>query len=185
MKKTLILFGSARKKGHTMSMVKLLTEQLAGKSEVELIDCYRLKNISPCMDCRRCWEVKECAIHDDMDDIYKKLEEADSIIMAAPSYFHSVPAPMKLVLDRCQVYWAKAVRRDMTDQKQRTGAILLTGGAPAFPEQFVSEIAPLKCLLDDLNTQCLDIITISDSDHKTLSDYPDAMERIRTLAETL
>lgn len=105
--------------------------------------------------------------------------------MAAPSYFHSVPAPMKLVLDRCQVYWAKAVRRDMTDQKQRTGAILLTGGAPAFPEQFVSEIAPLKCLLDDLNAQCLDVITISDSDHKTLSDYPDAMERIRTLAEKL
>ena len=178
--KTLIRYGSARKNGHTMSMVRLLQE--AAGHETELIDCYRLKNISPCMDCRHCWKVKECAIHDDMDEIYRKLEEADCVILAAPVYFHSVPAPMKTVIDRCQVYWAKAVRGDMKDQKKRTGAILLTGGAPAFPEQFVSAVPPLKCLLDDLNAECLDVIAISDSDHKSLSDWPEAEERIRALA---
>ena len=115
-------------------------------------------------------------------EIYRKLEEADCVILAAPVYFHSVPAPMKTVIDRCQVYWAKAVRGDMKDQKKRTGAILLTGGAPAFPEQFVSAVPPLKCLLDDLNAECLDVIAISDSDHKSLSDWPEAEERIRALA---
>jgi multimeric flavodoxin WrbA len=40
-----------------------------------------------------------------MAGIYKKLEEADLIILASPSYFSNVSARMKNFMDRCNPYW--------------------------------------------------------------------------------
>jgi multimeric flavodoxin WrbA len=54
-----------------------------------------------CTGCNHCLKEKECIIED--DDLYKigeKMEEADSIIIASPSYFGSVTAPLKNLMDR-------------------------------------------------------------------------------------
>lgn len=52
--KTLILNGSPRKNGDTASLIEKITEKIVG--EYRIVDAYRC-HISPCLDCRYCWEM--------------------------------------------------------------------------------------------------------------------------------
>ena len=63
--KTLIFNGSPRVHGDTVSLINRLTKSLEG--EYRVVDVYR-SNISPCIDCRYCWENSGCVIKDEMQD---------------------------------------------------------------------------------------------------------------------
>ena len=41
-----------------------------------------------------------------MELLYPHLRQADSIVIAAPIYFQGMPAVPKMVIDRCQPFWA-------------------------------------------------------------------------------
>ena len=59
-------------------------------------------NILHCTGCDSCVRKKPCpqSAKDDMPEIEKKLVSADAIIIAAPSYFTSVPGVLKDFIDR-------------------------------------------------------------------------------------
>ena len=63
MLKTLIINGSPRINGDTASLLDVLKENIDG--EYRVIDAYRC-SISPCLDCRFCWENNG---YDSTDDI--------------------------------------------------------------------------------------------------------------------
>ncbi len=181
---TLIFFGSPRKNGHTHQMLEVLAEHLEGN--VEIIDAYRTKNVSPCMDCRHCWKVNKCAIQDGMQEIYEKVEAADTIVIATPMYFHSIPGPLKIILDRLQLYWSgHVVRKDLPKESFRKGALLMTGGAPAFDGQFDAGEFVLNGILQDLNAECAGVVSMPNTDHDSLETRPDLKEQILALAEQL
>ncbi len=69
MMKTLIINGSPRINGDTASMLDIVKENIEG--EYRVVDAYRC-SISPCLDCRFCWENNGCAINDEMQEIYYK-----------------------------------------------------------------------------------------------------------------
>ncbi len=181
--KTLVFYGSARKNGHTKQMLSLFLNHLEGKAEI--VDCYREKNISPCMDCRYCLKTRGCAIKDDMQEIYKKIDAADLIVLAAPMYFHCIPGPMKSVLDRCQLYWAGLVRKDHDLDKPKIGVILMVGGAPDFEKQFTAGEMVLKGLLSDLNAEHMGTVSMPNSDHDSLEIRLDIAEQIIQLAKAI
>ncbi len=58
--------------------------------------------ISHCTGCDSCVRKKPCpeSAHDDMNKIEEKLLQADGIIIAAPSYFTTVPGVLKDFIDR-------------------------------------------------------------------------------------
>ena len=98
--KILGLLCSPRKEGNTEV---LLTEALQGaQQEGAEIELYSVlgKNIQPCDGCRACNKTAECHIQDDMQELYKKLLEADGIIYAVPVYFYSLTAQAKAIIDR-------------------------------------------------------------------------------------
>ena len=82
--KTLILNGSPRANGDTVSLIKELTKKLPG--EYKIVDAYHC-DVSPCVDCRYCWEHPGCAIADEMQEIYAYIQECDNILIASPVYF--------------------------------------------------------------------------------------------------
>lgn len=179
--KTLVFYGSARKNGHTKEMLDLFLKNSQG--EVEIIDCYREKNISPCKDCRYCWTHAACAVNDHMQEIYKKVDEADRIILASPMYFYCVPGPMKNVLDRLQLYWAARVRKDQDKIRPKKGVILMNGGAPSHEKQFQAGKIVLECILNDLNAPCAGVITLPNTDHDSLETRTDVAEELIRVAE--
>ena len=150
-----------------------------------IIDAYRAENIAPCKDCRYCWHKKGCSIHDGMDEVYRLLEEADNVVLASPMYFHSITGKMKALIDRFQVYWAGHVRNDMPEKPLRKGAILMVGGAPSFPNQFLGGELVLKNLLNDLSTECLGEVCLPNSDHDSLETRPDIAQQVVELAEKM
>ena len=65
MLKTLIINGSPRINGDTASLLDVVKENIEG--EYKVVDAYRC-SISPCLDCRFCWENNGCAIINHIPD---------------------------------------------------------------------------------------------------------------------
>ena len=63
--------------------------------------------ISPCTSCGGCWETGDCVIEDKMQEVYKKLLDADYVVIASPLYFLGISAQLKALIDRCQALWAR------------------------------------------------------------------------------
>lgn len=102
-KKVVVLLGSPRRKGNSA----ILAEQIAkgarsGKAKVETI-YLQDKNIAPCKACMSCRKKgsKGCSIQDDMQEIYLKLIESDSWVIASPVYSFMMSAQTKIFMDRC------------------------------------------------------------------------------------
>ena len=132
--KTLIFDGSPRKNGDTAALIAAFTEQLSG--EYTVIRAYEERDISPCMDCRYCWDHPGCVIRDGMGKIYRLIEESDCIVIASPLYYSELTGPLLSLLSRLQVYYcARKFQGIRLIEKQKTGAILLCGGGDGGPEQ--------------------------------------------------
>lgn len=124
--KTLIFNGSPRVNGDTSSLLKVVTEQIAG--EYKMVATYRC-NISPCLDCRFCWENNGCSIHDEMQEIYEYIQECDNILIASPVYFSELPGKLLDVGSRLQTYYcARSFRKEEPVMKSKKGAVILVGG---------------------------------------------------------
>lgn len=124
--KTLILNGSPRKKGDTVSLINKIIEDLKG--DYMIVDAYSC-NISPCIDCRFCWENKGCAIKDEMQNVYAYIQECDNILIASPIYFSELTGKLLDVGSRLQTYFcAKFFRGETPIEKSKRGAVILVGG---------------------------------------------------------
>ena len=124
--KTLILNGSPRENGDTASLIKKVTGKIPG--EYKLINAYR-SNISPCIDCRYCWEHTGCAIEDEMQEVYPYIQECDNILIASPVYFSELTGKLLDLGSRLQTYYCSAAfRREKPILKEKKGAVILVGG---------------------------------------------------------
>ncbi|MFC1995636.1 flavodoxin family protein [Chloroflexota bacterium] len=99
--KVLGIVCSPRKGGNTEIMIQ---EALAGarsyRAETELWTAAG-KELKPCDACRSCLKKEgKCHINDDMQELYPKILDADGLILGSPSYFESVSAQAKIVIDR-------------------------------------------------------------------------------------
>ncbi|WP_027623257.1 flavodoxin family protein [Clostridium lundense] len=138
--KTLIFFASPNKKGNTYNLVNKFIEGIGG--EVDIVNVYD-KKVSPCVDCKYCYTKEQCAIKDDMQEIYAKINDSDVIVIASPMYFSSVTAPMKAIIDRLQIYWSKKyIRKDRENLKNRKAVVLSTGGV-----YWINMFQPLEAVL--------------------------------------
>lgn len=124
-KQVLILKGSPRAKGNSA----ILADRAAdGASEaganVESIFIQSLI-IKPCASCDRCHiEGKGCVLDDDMQQIYPKLRQADSILISSPIFWFTYSAQTKLVVDR----WYALLEKGGHALKDKLFGIILTYG---------------------------------------------------------
>ena len=124
--KTLILNGSPRVSGDTVSLINLLISGIEG--EVKIVNAYRCE-ISPCIDCRYCWNNKGCSIDDEMQEVYKYIEDCDNILIASPIYFSELTGKLLDVGSRLQAFYCRrSFRHEELNIKSKKGAVILVGG---------------------------------------------------------
>ncbi|MDE6615366.1 MAG: flavodoxin family protein [Lachnospiraceae bacterium] len=123
---TLIINGSPRINGDTWSLFNIVKENIAGGCKV--LNAYRC-NISPCTDCRYCWQNQGCSIEDGMQEIYSYIQSCDNILVASPIYFSELTGKLLDVGSRFQTYYcATHFRNEKAGIKPKKGAVILTGG---------------------------------------------------------
>lgn len=124
--KTLILNGSPRANGDTMSLVNLVISEIKG--DYKIVNAYNC-GISACLDCRYCWKNNGCAIDDEMQEIYEYIQACDNILIASPIYFSELTGKLLDVGSRLQTYFcARFFRKEEPIGKPKKGAVILVGG---------------------------------------------------------
>ncbi len=129
--KVLAFNGSPRKGGNTET---LLHEAVRGVREMGAeVKIYVLNelDIRPCQHCGGCDDTGQCVIPDDMQAIHGDIRTTDRIILASPIFFFGLSAQTKIMIDRCQAFWAeKYVHKKpvLPGAFGRKGLLLLVGG---------------------------------------------------------
>lgn len=141
MGKILVLAGSPRKNGNTDRLADSFVKGAEVQNEVEVISIHDYR-IQPCTGCDICFTRagNECVQDDDMLLIYRKLRDADTLIIASPVYFYGISAQLKAVVDRLHT-----PMRNLFPIK-KLGLILV--GAAELPELFDSIITQYRLVLN-------------------------------------
>ena len=123
--RTIIINGSPRINGDTAALIAELRRYLDG--EVIEISAYR-SNISPCVDCRACWEKFGCVIDDDMSILYS--DDFGNVVIASPIYISNLPGQILNIASRFQAYYAAQyfLKQPPKLKPKRAGLILVGGG---------------------------------------------------------
>ncbi|BCO09069.1 flavodoxin family protein [Desulfolithobacter dissulfuricans] len=96
--------GSARKDGNTAMLIGYVFEELEKEGiETELVQLAG-KHPHGCIACYSCFKNKDrrCAVTTDcINECIEKMESADGIILASPTYFADLSTELKALIDRC------------------------------------------------------------------------------------
>lgn len=148
--KVLSLNGSRRKKGNTAALIQsILAPVQKGGAQVESIFLGDYQ-IGACTGCEGCASSWECIIRDDFAALIKKIDEADGIVLASPTYWYSVTSDMKRFIDRCYSLIQFPVnRKNWIGKYQDSGKACVTA---AVCEQFeASALGNTLSLLTDFS----------------------------------
>ncbi|GAA0116957.1 flavodoxin family protein [Clostridium senegalense] len=98
--KIVAFIGSPRKNGNVDTIIKEISNGAMSKN-VSVKNFYlNNMNIRACQGCLYCRKVHDCAIKDDMKEIYEAIKEAEYVVIGTPVYICQVSAQTKLFLDR-------------------------------------------------------------------------------------
>ena len=124
--------GSPRRHGNSDRLLEaaLAGAREAGAETTTLIAADAA--LEPCQGCNACSLTGECMLGDGGRGLYAALDAADALVVASPVYFATVPAVLKILIDRLQPYWARTYALGQPRPARRPGAILLarSGGDP-------------------------------------------------------
>jgi len=98
--KVLSVNGSRRKKGNTQLFIQSILQPFseAGASiENVFLGDFKIDACTGCEGCKRSWE---CVIKDDFQPLIEKMDGADVIVLASPTYWYTVTSDMKRFIDR-------------------------------------------------------------------------------------
>lgn len=177
--KTLIFNGSPRINGDTESLLKVVTENVAG--EYKVVNAYRCQ-ISACIDCRYCWKNPGCAIQDEMQEVYNYIQECDNILIASPIYFSEITGKMLDVGSRLQTYFcARFFRQEVPIAKEKRGAVILVGGGDGHVEKAYETACTL---LHHMNCkQIHPVISSHNTNNRPAIEDEEAVARVRSILE--
>ncbi len=98
--KVLILNGSPRKNGNTARAIAELEKTFTAEGvECEIVQVGN-KEIRGCVACTTCYKTGKCVVDDIVNELAKKFEECDGLIIASPVYYASPNGTLVSCLDR-------------------------------------------------------------------------------------
>lgn len=140
--KALLINASPKNHGATQEILSIVKNQLPPDVSSELL-CLGDVNISYCIGDKTCYDTCRCVQHDDMESIIEKIDDADILIIAAPSYWADVPGQFKVFIDRCTLYSdtnPNPAHRVLKPGKKCYGIALRTGRNPSECEHIIETI---------------------------------------------
>lgn len=109
--KVIAINGSPRKNANTATLLRNALEGASSQgAETELINLYDFK-YKGCISCFACKRIGgrsygKCAINDDLTPIFKKIDEADALILGSPIYFGDTTGAIRSFMERLMFPYA-------------------------------------------------------------------------------
>ncbi len=175
--KILALQGSPRKNGNTaVLMNRYLEGVMDSDKDAEITTVFlQEKDISGCTACDACRKINigQCAIKDDMQELYPLFCQADLVIYATPVYWWSVSAQLKAFMDRC--YALGSVENSF---KNKRAALLMTYGGelPNKGPELVKTIFEEICDYKDM--KLIDVYGICTDDYMPSAENTEALKDV-------
>ncbi len=121
-----ILQGSPRPDGNCGILTGWAAEAAQDAGRIARVIYPHDLDIHCCIGCYQCYNTGTCVFDDDMGGIIDAVRGAGLLIVCSPVYTNTVPAGLKLVIDRMQAYHAeRTLCGGRTDQK---GILLSVAG---------------------------------------------------------
>ena len=179
--KVLGIAGSPRRGGNTdLLLAEVLKGAASRGAEVKTIILNDLK-IAPCQHCDACLEAGRCRVGDDMQMVYRGLEEADRIVLASPVHFMGVTAQMKAMIDRCQALWARKYILKLSPLGSEPGkkkGFFISVGGRNLVNLFEPTLATVKVFFKVLDIAYAGELLFPRVDERgAIAKHPDALRR--------
>jgi multimeric flavodoxin WrbA len=127
-------------------------------------------DIHCCIGCYQCYNTGTCVFDDDMGGIIDAIRESVVLVVCSPVYTNTVPAGLKLVIDRCQAYHAERVLSG--GKTGQVGLIFSVAGRKG-EENFTCITRVVSAFMQNLGIE---------PEGEVLIDQIDAIRDIRTIA---
>ncbi len=149
--KIILLGGSPNKHGSSNMLAEHFKRgaEEAGHS-VEIIDTAHA-DIHPCTGCIHCGYEGPCVQKDDVEQIRKKILDADMLVFVTPLYYYGMSAQLKTMIDRFCAFNSSIQRRHMK-------SALLTAAWNSDDWTFEALEAHYKTLVRYLNLQDMGMV---------------------------
>ncbi len=147
-------------------------------------------DISPCRECGYCAKKGECRIKDDMQILYDKFRKCHRIVLASPIYFMAHCAQAKIIIDRCQAFWARKYVLnlpvlDSTPDTARIGGFVSCGGTRG-EQVFRGSKLTMKYFFDVIEMEYSENLFFNEMDEKgAISNHPTAMKEAFELGQRI
>lgn len=170
-KRALIFMASPRKDGFTAKLLKELLSALPDDIQYTVISVNDT-NISPCIDCRACYD-GECPFNSDgMGELLEQVKSADILIAATPVYFNHVPSKFKAIFDRLQQLYVKKIILKTPVFTDKKAGILITAAGSSDPFATQSMFASFSLFFKSFNAEFLTHIAINNTDKTNTVNIP-------------
>lgn len=177
--KLLVLDGSARPCGHTITVVK---NALGSEIEYDLINVRQL-DINHCTGCQKCFSKGVCIFNDDFSVFEEKLKNCDALVVSSPLYFNGLPSVFKTLIDRCEVFYAKKVLlKEKLDRKK--GLIVMSSGMNRTSD-FDGALDTLRLFFLSMNIKEYETVLIAGTDRDNWQVENQDLNRVKVLVESL
>ncbi len=178
--KVLGIAGSPRRGGNTdLLLAEVMRGAASRGAEVKTIVLNDLK-IAPCQHCDACLEAGRCKVEDDMQMVYRELEDADRVVLASPIQFMGITAQMKAMIDRCQALWARKYVLKLPplgNRRERKGFFISVGGRK-IANLFEPALVTVKTLFRILDVTYAGELLFPGVDEKgAIAKHPDALSQ--------
>jgi multimeric flavodoxin WrbA len=187
--------GSPRKNGNSDRLLKAILKGAAARDvETEAI-FLRDYSFSGCIGCEKCRKDGQCkGLLDGMQLIYPKIDHADALVLASPTYNYNITAPMKAFIDRLYCYYIFSAQRPGPYTNRLKGKTRLAAVTAVYeqtsPEEMGFTIEAMKRPLEALGFLVIEMLTAHGifkhgavSGHKDI--IADAEDRGLRLAERM
>jgi multimeric flavodoxin WrbA len=169
----------------------LLGEVLKGAeskgAETKLIHVTSL-NIKQCDHCDSCLRTGKCPFQDDTQMVYKEMEQADRVVLAAPLHFMGLPSQLKALIDRAQELWVRKYLLKIPplgDTRERRGIFVSVGGRTG-EHLFEPAMATVKAFFASLDIKYAGMVAFPGIEGRArISDNPDALKEAFRAGEKL
>lgn len=141
--------------------------------------------IKGCQACYSCKEQGKCAVEDDMQKIYKGIEEVDVVVFGTPIYMAGVAAQFKMVLDRLFAFLGPAPRFESRLPKGKKGVLIVTQGYENAKE-YETHISQMKDAIASIGFEEVKVLSAPGLNGLgEVATRPSLMEKARKIGQSL